>query len=95
MKEISQNVPRVSGNKRLGCNFYVPVKYSSQISSVLLYQKWQLLTVLMEVIFAITLRNMKQILSLFSVIIRRDLSIKCVKAFPTTFQLYFHFMLLS
>jgi len=58
-------------------------------------KKWQLSTVLMEVIFAITLRNMKQILSLFSVIIRHDLSIKCVKAFPTTFQLYFHFMLLS
>ena len=31
----------------------------------------------------------------FSVIIRNDLSIKSVKAFPTTFQLYCHLTLLS
>jgi len=44
--------------------------------------------VLIEVIFfAITARNMRQILSIFLVIIRKKLRIKSVKAFPTTFQL--------
>jgi len=41
-----------------------------------------------ELIFAITLRNTRRILSFVSVIIRNDLSIKSVKAFFTTLQLY-------
>ena len=44
--------------------------------------------VLIEVAFAITLRNIRRI-------IINDLSIKSVKAFPTTFQLCCHLTLLS
>ena len=46
-----QNVPKVSQNYleytfKLRLQFYVAVKYSLQIGSVLLYQKWQILNIL-------------------------------------------------
>ena len=43
--------------------------------------------VLIEVIFAITLEIWGEFHHSFSVVIRNDLNIKSVKAFPATFQL--------
>ena len=55
------------GTKIVGCSFYAAVKYSLQISSVLLRQNWQLSMVLIHIIFAIglILRNMRRISSFF------------------------------
>jgi len=51
--------------------------------------------VLIEVIFCYNSAKYQANFMFFPVIIRNDLSIKSVKAFPITFQLYCHLTLLS
>jgi len=66
------------GTKIAGCSFYAAVKYSLQISSVLLCQNWQLSMVLIHIIFAIILRNMRRISSFFFSVFDIDVAKKII-----------------
>jgi len=76
-------------NKDYVAIFMNVINISGKLAQCYYTEKWQLSTVLTEVICCYNYAKCEANSPFFSVLIRNNQSIKFVKAFPTTFQLHF------